>query len=57
MYLEFEKLRFDRESDCSREEGGKANQAGGACVVFEGAMSPDLLFFIVEKDNLDSYLL
>ena len=58
MQLELEKLRLEQKTNCSTGEGGKANQAGSARVVFEGARYPDFPPFINNrKDDLDNYLL
>ena len=57
MRFELEKLRLKRERNHFVSEGSEANQVGSSQDVFGGARSPDLLHFIDQKDDLDSYLL
>ena len=57
MRFELEKLRLKRETNHFVCEGSEANQVGSSHDVFGGASSPDLLHFIDQKDDLDSYLL
>ena len=52
MPLELESLRLKRKTDRSAGEGGEANQEGEACLVFDGAKSPDLLQFLDGKNNI-----
>ena len=53
MQMKLERLSLKREADRSAGEGGEANQAGGARVVFGGTRSPDLPHFVDGKDDLD----
>ena len=57
MQIELERLRLEREANCSAGEGGEANQAGGARVAFGEKRFPNLPHFVDGKDDLDSYLL